>query len=110
MLKWVPDYSEMRKLAPPGPDCEYVFVAGFPSPENSGVQGFFEEAHSHSPNVHSLTLDKPPLQEFAAPLSHIEELSRAVSALQSNDDSPLIGILEQGRLAQAPCRRANGLE
>ena len=40
--KCAPDYHELRKVAPPGPDCEYVFVSGFPDPENSGLQGFFE--------------------------------------------------------------------
>jgi hypothetical protein len=51
----VPDYHALRNLAPPtsslGPHlphvCEYVFVSGYPDPQNSGLQGFFEwRAHS----------------------------------------------------------------
>src|SRR5262245_36149218 len=47
--KCVPDYNELRKLAPPPgqsighlPMCDYVFVAGLPDHKNSGIQGFFE--------------------------------------------------------------------
>jgi hypothetical protein len=41
MPKSVDNYLELRQIAPP-PDHEYVFIAGLPDPENSGLQGFFE--------------------------------------------------------------------
>ena len=44
----VPSYSELRKLAAPvvpkiksEPLCDYIFVAGWPDPLSSGLQGFF---------------------------------------------------------------------
>jgi Right handed beta helix region len=44
----VSDYDQLRKVPPPNPPpglhgqpCDYIFVAGLPSPHNSGLQGFF---------------------------------------------------------------------
>jgi hypothetical protein len=42
----VANYKELRQLALPGA-CDCIFVAGFPDPEYSGLQGFFEwQPHS----------------------------------------------------------------
>jgi hypothetical protein len=64
--KCVNDYDQIRQLAPPPSapgihpaPCEYLFVAGLPVPENSGLQGFFEWRSNSTADDNGGTVIKP---------------------------------------------------
>jgi hypothetical protein len=70
--KCVYNYNQLRNVAPPPslpgppgppgihlPPCDYVFVSGFPDPENNGLQGFFEWRPNSSADDNGGTVIKP---------------------------------------------------
>jgi hypothetical protein len=58
--KCVYDYHQLRQLDPPPfPACDYVFVSGYPDPQNSGLQGFFEWRPHSTDADNAATVIKP---------------------------------------------------